>query len=110
MKSQKKSAWIRFGLAFFVSLILLMIATWNLGIHDEQDKSLNHRLTLLLISIVMSLLGIAFCYVIGLLIRLSNTIKNWWHNQIYVQLFLITIGSILLFLSLHIFFSSEFPG
>lgn len=56
---------------------------------------------------IVSFISIVFCFLLGLPIRLSTRIKDWWINHFYLPLIIMIVGIVLLSLSVIPFFSKE---
>lgn len=56
---------------------------------------------------IASFISIVFCFLLGLPIRLSTRIKDWWIDHFYLPLIIMIVGIVLLSLSVIPFFSKE---
>lgn len=56
---------------------------------------------------IVSFISIVFCFLLGLPIRLSTRIKDWWTDHFYLPLTILFIGIVLLSLSGIKLFSKE---
>ena len=88
-----KTSFIQITIALIVS-ILIITYLLSLDVHNELNS------TVILPILLMSGIAVGVCFIIGLPIRLSKQLNNWWIRHIYVQVIIFILGFAFLLISL----------
>gem|GEM_PF-1440312 len=83
-----------------ICFVLLYIIYFFYGpVKDVEVETINEILYLFVIPIILIPLTIAICLIVGLPIRLSSKIYNWWLSNSYIAFIGLTLGFIIILLS-----------
>lgn len=83
-----------------ICFVLLFIIYLFYGpVKDVEVETINEILYLFIIPIILIPLTIGICLIVGLPIRLSSKIYNWWLSNSYIAFIGLTLGFIIILLS-----------